>query len=375
MSNIFQKFFGDGFSSLFQSKKEESVLGIDIGSSSIKVVQLKKKGGKAVLETYGALALGPYDQKDVGAAVNLQAEALTQALADVLKESNTTTKTGALAIPSSASLIFLITLPGAISENDLSAIVPNEARKYIPVPISEVTLDWWMIPSEAESIEEGNEMGTAIRDAKTEILTVAIHNDTLTKYRDLLTVSDISSNFFEMEVFSSVRSSFGHELAPVLLVDFGALKTKLSIVEHGIVRTFHIIPRGGQDITQAIATSMNVPFKQAEQIKREVGLDSNQNPGVASVVSVSIDYIFSETNSIVLAYEKKYNKAISKVIFTGGGAMLRGIIEKGSSVFGAEVVYSNPFGKTEAPAFLAPILETSGPEFAVAVGLALRQLS
>lgn len=375
MSSIFQKIFGEGSSFIFSSKKEESVLGIDIGSSSIKVVQLKKKAGKAVLETYGALALGPYAQTDVGASVNLQAESLTQALLDVLKESSTTTKKGALAIPSSASLIFLITLPGAISENDLSAIIPNEARKYIPVPISEVALDWWMIPSEVESTEEGDERNTTIRDTKTEVLTVAIHNDTLTKYRELLTVVDIDSNFFEMEVFSSVRSSLGHELAPVMLIDFGASKTKVSIVEHGIVRTFHIIPRGGQDITRAIATSMNTSFKQAEQIKREIGLDSNQNPDIARVVSVSVDYIFSEANSIALAYQKKYNKSISKVIFTGGGAMLRGLIEKGGSVFGAEVVYSNPFGKTEAPAFLAPILETSGPEFTVAVGLALRQLS
>lgn len=375
MSNIFQQIFGDTFSSMFNSKKDESVLGIDIGASSIKVVQLKKKGGKAVLETYGALALGPYDKTDVGASVNLPAEALTTALFDVLKESNTTTTTGALAIPSSASLIFLITLPGAISEADLGAIIPNEARKYIPVPITEVTLDWWMIPREAESVGEDNENASTIRDAKTEVLTVAIHNDTLTKYRDLLKAASINSNFFEMEVFSSVRSSFGHELAPVLLIDFGASRTKLSIVERGIVRTFHVIPRGGQDITKAIATSMNAPFKQAEQIKRDVGLDTNQNPNVANIVAVSIDYIFSETNSIVLAYEKKYNKAISKVIFTGGGAMLRGLLEKGTKVFGAEVVYADPFGKTEAPAFLAPILETSGPEFAVAVGLALRQLS
>jgi type IV pilus assembly protein PilM len=375
MSNMFQNIFGDGFSSMFGSKKEESVLGIDIGSSSIKIVQLKKKGGKAVLETYGALALGPYAQTDVGTATNLPAEALTQALLDVLKESNTTTKNGALAIPSSASLIFLITLPGAISESDLSAIIPNEARKYIPVPISEVTLDWWMIPREAESVDEGNENAEIIRDAKTEVLTVAIHNDTLAKYRELLNVSGINSNFFEMEVFSSVRSAFGHELAPVLMIDFGASKTKLSIIEHGIVRTFHVIPRGGQDITKSIATSMNAPFKQAEQIKRDVGLDANQNPTVASVVAVSVDYIFNETNSIVLAYEKKYNKAISKVIFTGGGALLRGLLERGMTVFSAEVVYADPFGKTEAPAFLAPILETSGPEFTVAVGLALRQLS
>ena len=76
----------------------------------------------------------------------------------------------------------------------------------------------------------------------------------------------------------------------------------------------------------------------------------------------------------MFAYQKKYNKNISKVILTGGGSLTKGLIERAVSNFHTEVIYSNPFSKTEAPAFLLPILEISGPEFSVAVGLALRQL-
>ena len=376
MSNIFQKVIGEGVSSFFHKNTDESVVGIDVGSSSIKVVQLKKKDGKAVLETYGALALGPYAETAIGSCTNLPTDKLTQALLDVMKESNVTTKAGALAIPSSASLIFLITLPGTIAENQLASIIPTEARKYIPVPVSEVSLDWWMIPREAESVEESmSPTGSNIPEAKTEVLVVAIHNDTLTRYRELLTGSEVNSKFFEMEVFSSVRATFGRELTPVLLMDFGASKTKLCIVEHGIVRVFHVVNRGSADITTNIAQSQNIGFKEAEELKREVGLDTSMNPAVADIVKLSVDYIMNETASIVLAYEKKYNKAISKVILSGGGSLLRGLLARAGQSFSVEVVYGDPFGKTNAPEFLNPILSTSGPEFAVAVGIALRELS
>ncbi len=364
----------DSLSSVFHKDTVDSVLGIDIGSSSIKVVQLKKKGGKAVLETYGALSLGPYASSDIGTLTNLPTDVLSKALIDLLKESNTTTSSGALAIPSLASLIFIITLPGNIKESELATIIPVEARKYVPVPITEVTLDWWRLPSEdATDDPSANRDTTKVLD--TEVLVVAIHNDTLSKYRELLTSSNINSHFFEMEIFSAIRSSFNYELAPVLFIDFGASKTKATIIEYGIVKSFHIINRGSWDITKNIATSLSIPFKEAEDLKRSVGMSTNANPAVAGVVQISIDYILAEANAIVLAYQKKYNKAISKVIMMGGGSQTIGLLDKVSQVFSVEVMYADPFTKSEAPAFLEPILKQSGPEFAVAVGLALRQLS
>lgn len=368
--------FKDIISSLFKKEAPSSVLGIDIGSSSVKIVQVKKHHGKALLETYGALSLAPYAGGEVGQVSNLNVDQTVQALTDILKEANTTTKVGAISIPSSASLIFTIELPGTITEADLPNVIPTEARKYIPVPIADVTLDWWMIPRQAESVDEADPNNAGkLPEAKTEVLVVAIHNDTLNKYREVLDKTGISSNFFEMEVFSSIRSTFAHEIAPVLLMDFGASKTKLSVIEYGIVKTFHVVNRGGQDLTKNIAQSLNMSFKDAEEVKREVGLDSTKNKQIADINKLSIDYIMAETNSVVLAYEKKYNKTIGKIILSGGGALLKGLHTRATVAFRAEVVSGEAFGKVEAPAFLAPVLATSGPEFAVSIGLALRQLS
>lgn len=379
MDNSLKKIISEGLSNLsnaFNSKKEQNdVLGIDIGSSSIKIVQLKKKNSKAVLETYGVLSLGPYANLDIGVVTNLQTDELAKALIDVMKESNTTTKSAIIAIPSLSSLIFTLLLPNNVTENQLSKIIPLEAHKYIPVPISEVSLDWFIIPQEIESFEnEGISQTKNNEIQKTEVLVVAVHNDTLSKYQDILKKTELHSDSFEMEIFSNVRSSLSHDLSSVLLIDFGASKTKVSIVDSGIVRVFHVVNRGSQDITKNISQSLGVTFNEAEKLKRTIGLDDKMDGKVSSIVKLSISYIFSDINSVVLSYEKKYNKNVKKVILVGGGSLLKGLLENTKENFNTEVVYSDPFARTETPAFLEPILKASGPEFAVAVGLALRQL-
>src|SRR3989338_8528365 len=141
MENLFKMIAG------LWSKGGQSVLGIDIGSSSIKIVQLRKKAGQAILETYGELALGPYSGLEIGRATHLPADKLSEALNDVLRESNTTTKKCGIAIPLSSSMVSLVEMP-AVPPSQLSTMIPLEARKYIPVPISEITLDWWVIPQD-----------------------------------------------------------------------------------------------------------------------------------------------------------------------------------------------------------------------------------
>jgi type IV pilus assembly protein PilM len=382
MDNSFKKIISEGLASLSNALKADKLnseaLGIDIGSSSIKVVQLKKKNGKAVLETYGVLSLGPYGNADVGAITSLKTEDIARALIDVMKESNVTTKSAVISIPSLSSLIFTLTLPGKIDENQLPKIIPLEARKYIPVPITEVSLDWFVIPQEAEFVEvDSNSTSSTqnVNQPKIEVLVVAIHNDTLAQYQEILKKTDLKSDSFEMEIFSNIRSSFSHELAPVMLIDFGASKTKVSIVEAGVVRVFHVVNRGSQDISRNISQSLSVTFEEAEKLKRSVGLDATVDPRVEKITRLSINYIFTDINSIVFTYEKKYNKNVSKIFLAGGGSLMRGLLEAAKENFKIEVVYSNPFSKTETPAFLGPILEVSGPEFSVAVGLALRQLS
>ncbi len=374
MNNQIKNFFSN--LNFFGSGGGDSAVGIDIGSSVIKVVEIKKRGGKAVLETYGAIALGSYAEIDTGRVTNLPIDKVVEALKEVLKQSSVTTTSSAFSIPVQSSLIFTISLPSQVKESEISSIVSTEARKYIPLPITEVSLDYFVLPRKESSFEEVNNPDLpSILPENTEILVVAIQNDAVSKYRSIVSQCSLEAGFFEIEIFSSIRANFEHELSLVLLMDFGASSTKLSLVEFGMVKNYHTINRGGADISSSISKSLDIPFPKAEEMKKEFGLFENPlEKSLADIIKVHVDYIFSETNNVLLGYEKKYNRTISKVIFTGGGSLLKGLKEVASNNFQAEIEIGHPFSKVGAPEFLGKVLETTGPEFAVALGLALRKL-
>ena len=105
------------FGNLFGKGGETSFLGIDIGSSSAKIVQLRTAHGAAILETYGEIALGPYGDQPIGKAVKLTPEKMVQALLDLMKEANVTARIGGLSVPFSSSLVSVIDLPKVDAES------------------------------------------------------------------------------------------------------------------------------------------------------------------------------------------------------------------------------------------------------------------
>ena len=351
----------------FFSKSSKSVLGVDIGTSAIKVVQLRRERGRVVLETYGAIALGPYAGVEIGRATSLPAEKIAEALKDVIREANVTTADAAISIPYSSSLISIVKLPKAV-EKQLAQVVPIEARKYIPVPINEVMLDWFVVSGGSHA--EG-------QVDKIEVLLVAIHNDTIAKFKNIGSDAVLLPAFFEIEVFSAVRASLEHGLAPVAVVDMGAATTKFYVVERGLIRESHIINRGAQDITLAASRALNLTVAQAEERKRKVGLMPNPPADLAPLVQsfeLTLTPLLSEISRTITSYEQRTNQSLSTLVLTGGGATLRGLIPFAQPKIQSELRLADPFGKTAAPAFLEKILKEAGPEFSVAVGLALRRL-
>lgn len=357
------------FGNLFGKKETPSVLGIDIGSSAIKVVQIKKKNGQAVLETYGELALGPYGASSIGQSVVLPTDKVASALSDLMKEKevNVTTKKCGISIPFASSLMSVIELP-AVSEKQLATMVPLEARKYIPVPINEVMLDWSLIPK-----TETREDLDPNAPKKMEVLVVAIHNDTIAKYQDIVTKTGLEAGFFEIEIFSTMRSVVDESLTPTMIMDFGAASTKLYIIERGVIKASHTVNRGSQDITAAIANSLGLTIERAEVMKRQVGATGSDQT-LSKIIALVLDYIFAEANRTLLGFEKRYNKTVGKVVLVGGGASLKGLADLAKAAFKTEAVLGNPFGKLSTPAFIENVLKETGPEFAVAIGLALRKL-
>jgi len=377
--NIFKKFIKNTFN------RDKSVIGIDIGSAFLKVVQIRKKKNKAVLETYGELALGPYAGVSVGQATNLPPTKIAEAMQDLMKEANITANLSGVAMPLSASLLSLIEMP-LLSEKQLAKMIPIEARKYIPVPITEVTMDWWTIPKEKKTVssnvgdndkskDDDNEKDEKEKQQKTDVLVVSIHNEVINKYKEILKNSGVDNNFFELEIFSTIRSTFGSHMKPVAVLDMGAASTRLSVVEYGIIRSQHVINRGSQDITMAISQATSVEPQRAEELKREFGLKgTGVNQNISDSSSLILGNIFSEAGGVLMNYQRRYGKNIQSIVLTGGGALLKGLYVMAKQNFETEVVYADPFSKIEAPAVLDAVLKDAGPEFSVAVGVALRRL-
>jgi len=356
---IFDKFLGG-------DKSNKSVLGIDISSSSIKVVQAKKSKGRGVLETYGELALGPYTGLEMGRATNLGIDKLSEALIDLLKEAKTTTKEAGVAIPISSSLVNIIKMPN-VGEARMKEMIPIEMRKYIPVPVSEVVMDWKIIPKSL--IKEDQD------DDHVEVFVVSIHQETINRYQEIVKRAGLKVSFFEIEVFSTIRSVIEDSRNPSMIIDFGAGTTKAYIIDDGIVRDSHIINRGSQDINQSLSRSMGLTLKKAEEIKREQGLSIDpKNANNYKISSLVVENILREAGQVLINFEKKFNKIVEKTYLSGGGSLLKGFPEIAKKIIDSEVIIGNPFGKLQYPAFLDNTLKEAGPEFAVSVGVLLRKL-
>ena len=354
------------FDSLFGKKKSGSVVGIDIGSSSLKVVQLRREGGTAVLETYGEIALGPYAGAEVGQATNLPAEKIAETLQDLLREANVTSKDAGLSIPFSRSLLTLVELPKRDDAEEQKTVISLEARKYIPVPVQEVQLDWFIVP---EALPEGSAPST-----KVNVLLVAVHNDELALLSGVVEKAGLQASFYEIEIFSTIRSVVDEPVKPVLVLDIGASATKVYVVERGVVALSHNIRQGGQDVTRTIATSHGLGVREAEEVKKKHGFGQDGAPYDRKTIELVFSRIFEEARRALTKYETAHQKAVSSLVLTGGGGVTKELAAYAQSFFSVEVRVADPFSKTAAPAFMRPVLQEIGPEFAVAVGLALRKL-
>ena len=352
------------FSNLF-AQKEKSVLGVDIGSSSLKVVQLRKDHGKAVLETYGELALGPYGGSEIGQATNLSGEQITETLKDLLREAKVTTKSCALSIPFARSLLTLVELPYRQDPKEQKTVIELEARKYIPVPVSEVQLDWFIVPGSEPSPQQAAPKDTV------EVLVIAVHNDELKLLQSVVVGAGLNASFYEIEIFSTIRAVVKEPVKTVMVLDVGASSTKTYVVERGVVAFSHSISAGSQDITRAIAVSKNLSIKSAEELKKKEGFLQGEGHSSPELVFARI---FSEAHRVLIQYEAAHKKPVTSIILTGGGGVTKELGTYAKNLFSIDVQVADPFIKTEAPAFMRPILEEIGPEFAVAVGLALRKL-
>lgn len=355
------------FSKIISSFKEDLkdnnsvVVGVDIGSSAIKVVQIHDNKGVVTLDTYGELQLGPYGNAEIGRTVNLQTAKLTEALVDIMRESGVSGKRVSLAISYHASFITMLTLPTKDTE-EIAARIPVEARKYVPVSLSEVTLDWFPLPNGAQANE-------------TSILLAAIYNDALSKYRSVTTGASLNAQITEIELFSTIRSTLEQTDTNAAIIDCGARGTKIYITGGGMIRRAHVVRVGGVELTNAIASATSIPFEAAEEQKRSVGLAGGEGDPTGTALRGELERAFREVHTVLARYKEASGETVDKIILSGSGAAMKGLDVYVQDALQCPTVIADPFSKVAYPAFLEDTLREAGPSFAVAIGAALRGIS
>ena len=348
----------------FLKAKAGKVVGIDIGMFSTKVVQLRYESERAILESYGELLNERYFKTAAGVGggfLRYAEDDLVNLIKDVIAESNINARDAVFSIPAASSFVIKIMLP-KISAKEVESAIPFEARKYVPIPIAEVLLDWDIIPGKDEQ--------------QTEVLLVAIPREIVAKYRRVGTAAGLNIKGLEVETFSLVRSLIGHDPTPQVVINLGYRTTTLAIVDQAKLRISHNFDRGSLELTKALERGLNVNLERAEQVKRDIGLGERiEEKEISSIMIPLLSTLFGEIERVIDIYNRKSPRKIQKVILTGGGSQLKGIVEFAATTFGIEVSKGNPFGRIVSPPFMQPILREIGPYFSVAAGLALRGIS
>ncbi len=340
-----------------------SYLGVDFGTAGIKLLELENRRGVPLLLTYG------YSEGEVNITrgdFQRKAPEIINLLKEICQKAKITSRKAIAALPSFSVFSSLINLP-SMSKKELASSVYWEAKKFIPMPIEEVVLDWKIVKEIKKESEETKEKNLRI-------LLTAAPRDLVERYIEIFKKANLEFLSLETESFALVRSLIGHDPSVIMILDMGATATDIIIVEEGIPLFSRSIEIGGRNITKAIANNLNIDPKRAEQFKRDIGLSQDKESVIPKTITMILSSIINEIRYSINFYQTQSAKSIEKIVLSGGSAFLPNLAQYFSDFFGIRTYIGDPWSRISYPTELKSVLEEIGPKFAVAIGLALREI-
>jgi type IV pilus assembly protein PilM len=346
--------------------KPKSYLGIDIGTLSIKIVELSNENNRPKLENYAILT--DYDlalrnsvqggaERAPSKVFDGQASSMLRRL---IKAGEIEAREINMSVPIFSSFLTVMELP-QMPESEMMNAIQFEAKKYVPVPLDSVVIDWSLIGASS--------------DGKILILLVAIPRDLISEYTVIAKETGLKLLTLELETISASRALIGNDPVPAVLMDMGSRDTTISVVDGGYLRISHSIETSGEDLTRALANSLNINWRRAEELKKESGLKvMDNNSQITSVLTPLLDVIIKATQNIIDIYFSKTKKKIEKLVIYGGASKMPGFAEYLNSRLKMDVVIGTPFSRVVYPEKLKPVIDEIGHEFTIAIGLALKAL-
>jgi type IV pilus assembly protein PilM len=348
---------------LFGSSRT-SYLGVDFGSGGIKLVELTNEKGRARLFTYGFIDKTTGEMpasyldtpKDTGELIK-----------KILKQARTTTRETVSALPIASVFSSIITVQKTAKKEEMEEAVRWQAKKLIPLPLEEMTIDWKPITAAPKP-----------DDKYVEILLTGAAKSLISKYLAIFEAAGLKLISLETEALALIRSLVGRDKSTTMLLDIGGLRTNILIVENGIPYVSRSVGVGGLKITQEIAKVMGLPEDQAETMKMDAGaITSLYAGGFPKVFERVFAPIITELNysaNLFLGQKTNEGKRVEKIILTGGGALLPNLSEHIAKAMNMRVYVGDPWARVVYPEALKPVLGQIGPRFGVSIGLAMRDI-
>lgn len=354
---------------IFANKKNKSSLGIDIGTKVIRAVEISEDKGKFILENYGEVNLDvackeffrSFDKKNLNPAVNN----ISAAIRAIIGEAGIKAQKVILSLPDFATFSTTFELP-PMSKKDISNAIGFEARKYIPLPLSELVLDWQLMNKEST---KGNN----------KVLVMAIPNIIVSQYKDIAEKSGLELVSLEAEAMALKRAIVKEKDPTTCLLEIGFQSTNINIVDEGFMKMSFSFDMAGKDLTYSISETLNISTGEAERMKKEQGLLDGGEVKIAHILSPILSVISERAEKVIRDFELEQNKKVERVVLAGGTSMMKGVRDYFDKSLNQDesqpikVEIAKPFKDIVYPPILEKKMEEINLTYAIALGEALRK--
>lgn len=336
------------------------MIGIDIGTKTIKLVEIQKQGNSYSLTSSGIVGFtgNPVekivDDKDLSA--------VAQIIKKLYKETGVESRDVVLSIPEQGAFTRTIAFP-LLTDAEIASAVKWELEQYIPIPANEAISQ--------HVILERNEKSSP---PQVTVLLVAAPRVLVEKYTRVVTLAGLNPVAVETELLALTRA-----LSPpdktILLLDLGASSTDIAISRNGLLSFSRSIPIAGDVFTRAVSQNLGITLVQGEEYKRTYGMAANQLEGkIKAALDPVLRLIVDEIKKAINFYQTEQKaEPPSGVLVSGGGSGMPQLINSLTGLLGLEVSIANPFSRLTVDPETAQKLAPYMPLYSVAVGLALRE--
>lgn len=339
---------------------QEYVIGLDIGTFSIKAVVLSHKSHPPTLVSFGSIAA---PSPGISSDNAFDVEAVSKAIKTLLASIKAPDLPVVLALPESKIFTRIISDLPFLSDEELASSIRYSAEEFVPLPADQVNLYWQVIN---RSKPQNN----------TSVFVVASPKNTVDKYLKVLDYIKLKPLALETELIAATRALVGNNpYAPTtLIVQLGSRSTDFAVVSKGIILLTRSIGTGGMALTRVISQYLNFEPIQAEEYKKVYGLLEDQLGGkVMEVLKPLVDIIVSEAQRVIQSFQAKNpQNPIKRVVLSGGGAKLPGVVIYFANTLGLEIQEADPwYFIAKDKSLQAKLVDSS--QYTIAVGLALRE--